>query len=109
MCHISPNHSGSCSHLPAAVLVVVLGMIGRSGVGSHLQLWIKAMHNGNLILGTELDLADPGGLQDTTTSISISIKLDAVWIDVPVDDDPCTTTDLTLNRSSISVMDGRGL
>jgi hypothetical protein len=68
---------------------------------SHLvlelnQLGIEAVHGLDLLLLPELDLADTGGLEDTTAGLLVSVHLHHLLIDGGVDNNPGATTELTV-------------
>eukprot|EP00951_Prasinocladus_malaysianus_P004748 scaffold33536_cov43-Prasinocladus_malaysianus.AAC.1 len=70
--------------------------------GFHLELGVQAVHEGDLVFGAELDLADPRGLKDASAGVRVGIELNAVGVDVAVNHNPGAAANLTLQALGIS-------
>mmetsp|Transcript_30156 Transcript_30156/g.77433 ORF Transcript_30156/g.77433 Transcript_30156/m.77433 type:complete len:1026 (-) Transcript_30156:2583-5660(-) len=81
--------------------VLALGDLHRvvlRGLAQLLQHRVQAVHERDLVLGPELDLADAGRLQDAAARVVVGVELDAVGVDVAVHHHPRAAANLALGR-----------
>mmetsp|Transcript_35223 Transcript_35223/g.51684 ORF Transcript_35223/g.51684 Transcript_35223/m.51684 type:complete len:266 (-) Transcript_35223:5346-6143(-) len=75
--------------------------LGQLGIKGH-QLIIQPMHCLELVGLAEFDLADSGGLEDSTAGLLVRVHLHHVLVDGRVDHNPRATTQLTA-RGNVDV------